>query len=589
MKIEITRLFRLSAICLGLLTTVGCSTVSTPGIVFDTDMFEDYDDVGALAVLHKLADAGSCEILATVSSTRDNQSVATIELLNRYFGRPDIPTGAPAAPAVNRPSSRNYRKLAEKYAAWTRHPNASTADDAVQVYRRVLAGRPDGSVTVCITGFFTNFMRLLESGPDAVSPLSGRELVARKVARACLVGFMFPRGREYNIYCDPTAARHVLENSPVPLVFSGWDFGCDVYSGRKVSELAVDDDPVADMFRWCLLSREDAAKAGRFDHDPAGMGHNSYDQTCVLAAVLGADNPYFALERGRVTMTGPKGDNTWKPDPAGPHARMVERMPKRMLGAYLDELMAAGPLLAHHGVLCLTYDDSCFGDWIRALPLFAKYDAHATFYANGALTNEYAVSSLRKLRAAGHTVGLHTVNHRDVPVPFAGGAAERWFAEEVKPQLAATAQAGIPVRTFAYPNNRCDPESDLWLATRAGFTKFRTGAMHCNYRGEGPVADFATLDQAYTPVERRRAARAMWSFGIAPTHGTNGLYRTTRENVFGALRRASARNEIVSFFSHSIKPGNTNWIGTETEFLEEILAEAKRLRMKIVGFDELDL
>ena len=39
-------------------------------VIFDTDMYTDFDDAGALACLHALADAGECEILATISNTR---------------------------------------------------------------------------------------------------------------------------------------------------------------------------------------------------------------------------------------------------------------------------------------------------------------------------------------------------------------------------------------------------------------------------------------------------------------------------------------------------------------------------------------
>ena len=46
-------------------------------VILDTDMISDYDDMGALACLHALADAGECEILATVSSTRGNASPGT--------------------------------------------------------------------------------------------------------------------------------------------------------------------------------------------------------------------------------------------------------------------------------------------------------------------------------------------------------------------------------------------------------------------------------------------------------------------------------------------------------------------------------
>ena len=174
-----------------------------PKIIFDTDMLTDFDDVGALACLHALADAGECEILATVSSTRGNASVGAIEVINRYYGRGDLPVGAPKGMGVigaragaktkvdpsaplgeksgNDGGHYKYRKLLADYPGWYRYADADDAPDANEVYRRVLAAQPDCSVTICSVGFTTNMRRLLETGPDAISPLSGRELVAKKV------------------------------------------------------------------------------------------------------------------------------------------------------------------------------------------------------------------------------------------------------------------------------------------------------------------------------------------------------------------------------------------------------------------------
>ena len=64
-------------------------------VIFDTDMYTDFDDVGALACLHALADEGKCEILATVSSTRGTPSVGVCQAINAWYGRGDIPVGAP--------------------------------------------------------------------------------------------------------------------------------------------------------------------------------------------------------------------------------------------------------------------------------------------------------------------------------------------------------------------------------------------------------------------------------------------------------------------------------------------------------------
>ena len=40
-------------------------------LIFDTDMANDCDDAGALAVLHALADLGEVEILAIVTNRKD--------------------------------------------------------------------------------------------------------------------------------------------------------------------------------------------------------------------------------------------------------------------------------------------------------------------------------------------------------------------------------------------------------------------------------------------------------------------------------------------------------------------------------------
>lgn len=71
-----------------------CAPKEPPvSLIFDTDMAPDYDDVGALAVLHALADSGEARILATVSSNRLETTVPCIDVINTYFGREKIPLG----------------------------------------------------------------------------------------------------------------------------------------------------------------------------------------------------------------------------------------------------------------------------------------------------------------------------------------------------------------------------------------------------------------------------------------------------------------------------------------------------------------
>lgn len=62
-------------------------------VILDTDISGDYDDVGAVAMLHALADNGEAKILATIGSNLSPLVVPTIEIFNIYYGRPRIPIG----------------------------------------------------------------------------------------------------------------------------------------------------------------------------------------------------------------------------------------------------------------------------------------------------------------------------------------------------------------------------------------------------------------------------------------------------------------------------------------------------------------
>ena len=186
-----------------------CAPKEPPvSLIFDTDMAPDYDDVGALAVLHALADSGEARILATVSSNRLETTVPCIDVINTYFGREKIPLGAPKGEAVSQDTWHKGLRWPSELPARFPHRtgSASQAEDAVAVYRRALAGEPDTSVVVVTVGFFTNLRDLLLSGPDSLSELTGRELVERKVKRLVSMAGHFPEGLEFNVMMDAPAA-----------------------------------------------------------------------------------------------------------------------------------------------------------------------------------------------------------------------------------------------------------------------------------------------------------------------------------------------------------------------------------------------
>ncbi|MGN0846220.1 MAG: DUF6807 family protein [Kiritimatiellia bacterium] len=345
-----------------LLAIVACAVfggfAAVPKIIFDTDMVEDYDDVGAMACLHALADEGRCEILAMATCTRDNQSVAAVEILNAFYGRPEIPVGCSKELGVigvpnlvkhpNRPGHAKYVRLAKEYAEWVKHPNSNDAPDANEVYRKALAAAPDKSVVFCSVGFLTNMRRLLETKGDQYSPLSGRELVKRKVTAWYAMACKGPKGREYNSMHDAASSKIALEQWPTPIYFSDFDLGRNIYAGRVVAETDYAyRNPVKDVFQWSLPSRE-AVRTGKIEEKEEG-GRMAWDEATVLAAVYGPER-YFELERGIYRMVGDAGDDEWVADPKLRGGRLVpavtrerRRYANHNVGAIINELIAREP------------------------------------------------------------------------------------------------------------------------------------------------------------------------------------------------------------------------------------------------------
>src|ERR1700730_13233736 len=85
-------------------------------VIFDTDIAPDYDDVGAMALLHAFADKGEAKILATISSNAFETTAPTLSVLNTYFKRPGIPIGITKTSLPNKSCSQRWAQaIIEKY------------------------------------------------------------------------------------------------------------------------------------------------------------------------------------------------------------------------------------------------------------------------------------------------------------------------------------------------------------------------------------------------------------------------------------------------------------------------------------------
>ena len=226
-----------------------------------------------------------------------------------------------------------------------------------------------------------------------------------------------------------------------------------------------------------------------------------------------------------------------------------------------------GCVTEQRGAVCFTFDDYHGESWLKAAPLFKKYDAHATFFIVGEITPEKA-EVMKQLKAAGHTVGLHTLHHRDA-IPFIHEQGEvAYFEAEIRPQLDACRKYGLSIRSFAYPNNRRDDDSDRMLCPY--FDHFRAG--------RGPAKK--TL---YYPLKDLPEKCYLGGTGIG-TYYDSDLAVLKEE-----LTHAAETGSVVVYFSHNIGPADKiGRIDTRIDWLEELLAHARKLNLHIVGFDELN-
>lgn len=305
-------------------------TANSVKIIFDTDLGPDYDDVGALAFLHAMADSGKAEILATVSSNKHELVVPSIEVINRYFNRPDLPLGAPKSEGVNLGAVQHWPdSIVERYPHIIN--NTAEAPDAVSVYRRILNNQPDNSVTIVTVGFLTNLKNLLNSKADSISNLSGEELITKKVKLLVSMAGGFPSGREFNIFQDSTASKEVYEKWPGKVIFTGFETGVNIRTGLRLMNSDVQNSPVKDVFAISIpFSEED--KNGRC----------SWDETAVLIGVYGTEG-FFDTVTGNIIINE-DGSNIWKDDPNGKHVYVKQKMPVVEMERFIEDRMMHQPL-----------------------------------------------------------------------------------------------------------------------------------------------------------------------------------------------------------------------------------------------------
>ena len=275
-------------------------------ILFGTDWCADCDDAVALRLITRGIKAGNVRLLGVGINACMEYSVASLVGFLRADGIEGVPVGIDLERTDFFGRGLYQKRLALDYA-----PDVSNSDaeDAVRLYRRVLAGATE-KIEILEVGFLQVIANLLKSLGDDISPMSGLELVRQKVSKVwCMAGkWDEDGGLEYN-FCNNlrsrAGAKVFCELCPVPVTFLGWEVGNNVISGGELNE--------NDHLHRVLV-----------DHGSPN-GRQSWDPMLVQMALIGdEERAGYQTVLGTASVEANTGANHFLVDGKGNHKFVVK-------------------------------------------------------------------------------------------------------------------------------------------------------------------------------------------------------------------------------------------------------------------------
>jgi hypothetical protein len=297
-------------------------------VIWDTDWYTDVDDVVAARVLDYYERIGKVDVLACIIDTIAPNGATSLDSFWRAAGRP-MQIGQVPYSFSDLSSGGPYQT---NMAANTIHigADASAFPSSTIVYRTALANAT-GKVDIIAVGYMAALWALLQSPADAISPLTGVQLVTAKVGKLWVMGGTYPSGTENNFSRSAlsiSAAQYVVNNWPtsVPITFSGYEVGFPVTTGANLATLV----PTNDVVYKALV-----------DHGSIN-GRNSWDPMATLLACIGDETA-----AGYTTVTGTNvvnadGSNTFTAGAGGPHKYVVKNQTDATFAATINGLLVPG-------------------------------------------------------------------------------------------------------------------------------------------------------------------------------------------------------------------------------------------------------
>lgn len=291
-------------------------------MILGTDWWTDCDDAVALRMLARAHKRQEIRLLAVCMDACMEDTAASVDGFLRSERVLDIPLGLDHKATDYTGHLTFQMRIA---AGNPDGPKNADLPDAVRLYRQILAQQTE-PVEILEIGFCQVLADLLDSPPDALSPLSGTELVAQKVSKLWVMAGKWDEdgGLEHN-FCLTDRSRdggaRFCSRCPVPVTFLGWEIGIDVISAAHLAK----DDPL-----YLLMC----------DHGSPN-GRHSWDPMLALLALTGDEEAAgYDTVQGTARVDIETGANHFTPSPDGLHRFVRCKFPPAYYADAIDRLVA---------------------------------------------------------------------------------------------------------------------------------------------------------------------------------------------------------------------------------------------------------
>ncbi|MCQ2974887.1 MAG: hypothetical protein MJ211_08760 [Bacteroidales bacterium] len=275
-------------------------------LIYDTEFGNDIDKLGALLLINNFIDSNECNLLGVVCSSSSKSSLHSLHLVNSFCNHNNIPIV----------ESRCQEKSAtSNFADIIAVDNSISFTDnffnnSTIMYRKLLASAQDKSVTIIVSANLSSLDALLKSPGDKNSPLTGFQLVRKKVNEVIIVGGIFPSGfGNWHVYDSQYSfiAKVIKKLSIVNVTYIGYELGKSLQSGTIVNSFNKDNyiyECYNHFSKYSLWTKQ------RYMGEI--LNTNSSDQIAVLYAVRNYIGSFWRRKDGKCLVNN-DGTNKWKP------------------------------------------------------------------------------------------------------------------------------------------------------------------------------------------------------------------------------------------------------------------------------------